>query len=170
MRKALAHAGAWLMATSAAVAMSWFGVHHVLTGTAYDPPRALPISNVQASVAPSPTPTSPAPQTTPTPTPTPKPTLTPSLPASAPVSASASASASADNVHSYSSQGGRVVLSLGSSYATLVSATPNSDWRMQVWNEDEWIRVTFTSSDNAAASTVICTWNGHPPQVQAYDN
>ena len=73
-------------------------------------------------------------------------------------------------MHSYSSQGGRVVLSLGSSYATLVSATPNSDWRMQVWNEDEWIRVTFTSSDNTAASTVICTWNGHPPQVQTYDN
>ncbi|WP_405729800.1 hypothetical protein OG607_29140 [Streptomyces sp. NBC_01537] len=163
MRKGLAHAGAWLMATSAAVAMSWFGVHHVLTGTAYDPPRALPISNVQASLTPSPTVTSSAPQT---PARTPKPTPTRSVAASV----SAYASASADNVHSYSSQGGRVVLSLGSSYATLVSATPNSGWRMQVWKQDEWIRVTFTAGSNTAASTVFCTWNGHPPQVQTYDN
>jgi hypothetical protein len=173
MLKALAHAGAWTMATSAAVAMSWFGVHHVLADTAYDPPRALPISNAELP-APSATP-SPSQSPSHSATPTPKATTAHAAPSVSP-SASASptatytAAGTADNVHSYTTQGGRVVLGLGDSYATLVSATPADGWRMQVWTEDGWIRVTFTSSSGTSASTVYCTWNGHPPQVQTYDN
>jgi hypothetical protein len=72
------------------------------------------------------------------------------------------------NVHSYPVQGGRVTLDLGESSATLVSATPESGWRMQVWKQDEWIRVDFTSADNTTTSSVFCTWNGHPPVVQTY--
>ncbi|MER6910676.1 hypothetical protein ABT354_03235 [Streptomyces sp. NPDC000594] len=35
---------AWTMATGAAVTLSWWGVHSVMSGTAYDRPRAIPIS------------------------------------------------------------------------------------------------------------------------------
>ncbi|WAX79857.1 hypothetical protein [Streptomyces sp. KMM 9044] len=43
MRKGLVHLMAWLLATGAAVTLSWWGVHTVMEGTAYDPPRALPV-------------------------------------------------------------------------------------------------------------------------------
>lgn len=44
MRRGLVHVLAWSLATSAAVTLSWWGVHTVMAGTAYDPPRALPIT------------------------------------------------------------------------------------------------------------------------------
>ncbi|MYR37265.1 hypothetical protein GTX14_11680 [Streptomyces sp. SID4944] len=44
MQRGLVHALAWSLATGAAVTLSWWGVHTVMTGTAYDPPRAVPIS------------------------------------------------------------------------------------------------------------------------------
>lgn len=34
---------AWSLATGAAVTLSWWGVHTVMAGTAYDPPQALPV-------------------------------------------------------------------------------------------------------------------------------
>ncbi|MEU5215819.1 hypothetical protein AB0G79_06420 [Streptomyces sp. NPDC020807] len=43
MRRGLVHALAWSLATGAAVTLSWWGVHSVLSGTVYDPPRALPL-------------------------------------------------------------------------------------------------------------------------------
>ncbi|MFD5745856.1 hypothetical protein [Streptomyces sp. NPDC127033] len=43
MRRGLVHAIAWLLATGAAVTLTWWGVHTVMAGTAYDPPRALPL-------------------------------------------------------------------------------------------------------------------------------
>ncbi|MER8044342.1 hypothetical protein [Streptomyces sp. NPDC094032] len=43
MRRGLVHALAWSLATGGAVTLSWWGVHTVLAGTVYDPPRALPI-------------------------------------------------------------------------------------------------------------------------------
>ncbi|MEF9904081.1 hypothetical protein [Streptomyces sp. P9-A2] len=43
MRRGLVHLLAWLLATGAAVTLSWWGVHTVMAGTAYDPPRALPV-------------------------------------------------------------------------------------------------------------------------------
>ncbi|MGW6391993.1 hypothetical protein ACWFR1_16140 [Streptomyces sp. NPDC055103] len=43
MRRGLVHALAWSLATGAAVTLSWWGVHTVLSGTVYDPPRALPL-------------------------------------------------------------------------------------------------------------------------------
>src|SRR5438093_9815079 len=43
MHRGLIHAAAWSLATGAAVTLSWWGVHTVLAGTAYDPPRAVPI-------------------------------------------------------------------------------------------------------------------------------
>ncbi|MFC9649808.1 hypothetical protein [Streptomyces sp. NPDC056937] len=43
MRMGLVHTLAWSLATGAAVTLSWWGVHSVMAGTAYDPPRALPL-------------------------------------------------------------------------------------------------------------------------------
>src|SRR3954466_11122152 len=44
MRRGLVHVLAWSLATGAAVTLSWWGVHTVMAGTAYDPPRALPVT------------------------------------------------------------------------------------------------------------------------------
>ncbi|WP_231626933.1 hypothetical protein [Streptomyces apocyni] len=46
MRRALTHGAAWACATAAAVTLSWWGVHTVMSGTAYDRPRALPIAGL----------------------------------------------------------------------------------------------------------------------------
>ncbi|ALO08615.1 Putative secreted protein [Streptomyces venezuelae] len=43
MRRGLVHALAWSLATGAAVTLSWWGVHTVLSGTVYDPPLAVPL-------------------------------------------------------------------------------------------------------------------------------
>lgn len=177
MRKGLAHAGAWTLATSAAVALSWFGVHHVLAGTAYDPPRALPISEPVSDKVPAPTqspdggathraagPTATGPART-----APAMPRTPSTaPARPPGSATPATTSSADtsNVHGYTVEGGRVVLDLGETSATLVSATPDSGWEMKVWKQPEWIRVDFVSA--TTTSSLFCTWNGHPPTVDTY--
>ena len=44
MQRGLVHALAWSLATGAAVTLSWWGVRTVMAGTAYDPPRAVPIA------------------------------------------------------------------------------------------------------------------------------
>ncbi|MGC3000566.1 hypothetical protein ACPF8X_19945, partial [Streptomyces sp. G35A] len=49
MRRGLVHVLAWLLATGAAVTLSWWGVHTVMAGTAYDPPRALPVAAADAA-------------------------------------------------------------------------------------------------------------------------
>ncbi|MDX2849638.1 hypothetical protein [Actinacidiphila glaucinigra] len=179
MRKGLAHAGAWTLATSAAVALSWFGVHHVLAGTAYDPPRALPISEPVAEKVPAPT-RSPdgaasdraaGPRAAGGPdggaraTPRTSPSTAPARPRGSATPARTS-SADTGNVHGYTVEGGRVVLDLGETSATLVSATPDSGWEMKVWKQPEWIRVDFVSA--TTTSSLFCTWNGHPPTVDTY--
>ncbi|SHK94345.1 hypothetical protein [Actinacidiphila paucisporea] len=162
VHRGLLHTCVWALTTAAAATLSWFGVHSVLRGTAYDPPRALPVTapavasstHRPRTVAPA-TPARRRPSTRP-----------PSRSASPSPSSSPSTSAPG-HVHGYTMRGGRVVLALGPSTATLVSATPNPGWDMQVWPEDGWLRVTFTSG--GSASTVFCTWNGHPPAVQSYE-
>ncbi|MFD1831762.1 hypothetical protein ACFSJS_19220 [Streptomyces desertarenae] len=44
MRRGLVHAGAWLLASGAAVTLSWFGVRVVVPDTAYEGPAALPLT------------------------------------------------------------------------------------------------------------------------------
>ncbi|WP_347232446.1 hypothetical protein [Streptomyces sp. C] len=68
---------------------------------------------------------------------------------------------------SYSVSGGRVVFDLGATSAGLVSATPEAGWRMQVWKQDFWIRVTFTQGGREVS--VFCTWHDHPPMVETVD-
>ncbi|GAA3125350.1 hypothetical protein GCM10010521_10090 [Streptomyces rameus] len=170
MRRGLVHVLAWLLATGAAVTLSWWGVHTVMAGTAYDPPRALPVTAADAA-EPDPGPASRTPAASPGPSherpalPAPTPTRTParSRPPSPAASASASASVSG-RVRSYDTDGGRAVFDLGPADATLVSATPGTGWSMQVWKTESWIRVEF--SRGADRVSVFCTWHDGPPRVE----
>ncbi|MFJ9706937.1 hypothetical protein [Streptomyces sp. NPDC101234] len=169
MRRGLVHVLAWLLATSAAATLSWWGVHTVMAGTAYDPPRALPITATDdapttqgskplaspTSRPPSPSPSaSPRPSRTPAATPSVTPTTTPS-----PSSATTSG-----QVKAYDTNGGRAVFDLGDTSATLVSATPGTGWSMQVWKTETWIRIEFARSTDRVS--VFCTWHDSAPQVQ----
>ncbi|WP_435603133.1 hypothetical protein [Streptomyces sp. bgisy130] len=182
MQRGLVHVAAWTLATGAAVALSWFGVHTVLSGTAYDAPRALPLTSQVGSSEQQLDGATPRVSSTHRPKPTPSPTRstapddpTPSHPAMPsptgstrprpPSDPPGGATPAADGqVKSYATSGGRVVLDMDSRYAQLVSATPNPGWEMQVWKQVGWLRVDFTSGDGGHTS-VICTWNDHPPTV-----
>jgi hypothetical protein len=67
-------------------------------------------------------------------------------------------------VKGYDTEGGRVVFDLGTSSASLVSATPASGWSMQVWRTETWIRVEFSAG--ADRVTVFCTWHDSAPRVE----
>ncbi|MFI8532959.1 hypothetical protein ACIGMX_22295 [Streptomyces aquilus] len=161
MRRGLVHVLAWSLATGAAVTLSWWGVHTVMAGTAYDPPRALPITVAEATTQdskplasstarPSASPSRSAASRKPSATPTPSKSPSPSPSASG-------------EVKSYDTEGGRAVFSLGKSSATLVSATPAAGWSMQVWKTETWIRVEFASG--ADRVSVFCTWHDSAPRV-----
>ncbi|MGW0813837.1 hypothetical protein ACWD00_11390 [Streptomyces viridiviolaceus] len=172
MRRGLVHVLAWLLATGAAVTLSWWGVHTVMAGTAYDPPRALPITAADVSARES----EPAASSTGRPSPTASPSPTPSrVPREPSPSPSRTATATAPpaprssptvsgRVRSYDTDGGRAVFDLGRSSASLVSATPGAGWSMQVWKTETWIRVEFTSG--ADRVSVFCTWHDGPPRVE----
>ncbi|MFF5971800.1 hypothetical protein ACFY7C_09770 [Streptomyces sp. NPDC012769] len=182
MRRGLVHALAWSLATGAAVTLSWWGVHTVLAGTVYDPPRALPIpsgttaapgsggtvadplassthSARPSSTPPSASPSTARPSTSPSATPSPR-TASPKPATSSP----GSGSGGSGDVKSYGTDGGRVVFDLGPSSAELVSATPGSGWQMQVWKQPTWIRVTFTKDGREIS--VFCVWHDTAPRVQ----
>ncbi|WP_221352667.1 hypothetical protein [Streptomyces beigongshangae] len=186
MRRGLVHVLAWSLATGAAVTLSWWGVHTVMTGTAYDPPRALPItadggggspqgSRPLASSTARP-PESPA-RVTPTPPGSREPSASRSpsaVPSSAPPSPSPSKPAdptpnagASGEVRGYDTEGGRAVFELGTASASLVSATPASGWSMQVWKTERWIRVEFSAG--ADRVSVFCTWHDSAPRVEIND-
>ncbi|MBX9398726.1 hypothetical protein K4749_35380 [Streptomyces sp. TRM72054] len=173
MLRGVVHVLAWSLATGAATTLSWWGVHTVMAGTVYDPPRALPVTAADtATREPEPRSTAastrrPEPSRSPSPSPPRKPT--PSADASNGANTGASpaptASASASGqVKSYATDGGRVVFDLGESSATLVSATPDAGWSMQVWKTETWIRVEFAAG--AERVSVFCTWHDGPPRVE----
>lgn len=181
MRRGLVHVLAWLLATGAAVTLSWWGVSTVMEGTAYDPPRALPIAAADAATGqskpvssstrrPSGTASSkdagetrkpsakPGRASSPEPDPKPSRTTTP------PSSPSPTAPAASGRVKGYDTKGGRAVFDLGETSASLVSATPGAGWSMQVWKTETWIRVEFSSG--ADRVSVFCTWHDGPPRVE----
>ncbi|WP_086723808.1 hypothetical protein [Streptomyces carpinensis] len=171
MHRGLVHVLAWSLATSAAVTLSWWGVHTVMAGTAYDPPRALPITAAGASTHDS----TPLASSTHRPAPSKSPSRRPSEPSRTPAAPDASRSAPASSptgpsptvsghIKSYDTAGGRAVFDLGTASATLVSATPGTGWSMQVWKTSAWIRVEFTSGTDRVS--VICTWHDGPPHVE----
>ncbi|GAA2957518.1 hypothetical protein GCM10010446_48370 [Streptomyces enissocaesilis] len=185
---------AWSLATGAAVTLSWWGVHTVMAGTAYDPPQALPIptgppargATARSGESPSsslPTrrsedagkatgrpersaspPATAADRSTPPPSRTPSGSAGPSGAGSPSPSPSRPSTASESQVKSYTTEGGRVTFDLGKTSAKLVSATPATGWSMQVWKDPSWIRVEFTAG--AAAVSVFCTWHDHEPTVE----
>ncbi|WP_327367573.1 hypothetical protein [Streptomyces sp. NBC_01217] len=183
MQRGLVHALAWSLATGAAVTLSWWGVHTVMAGTAYDPPRAVPISagargdqgpsdglssstrRPEPTPPPSPSATAPPPPTTPKPSASTPPSRQPSRTPQNNSPSPAGSTPRQGTVKSYGTDGGRVVFELGKDWAKLVSATPAPDWSMQVWTNSTWIRVNF-SQDNGTTVSVFCTWNDHPPQVE----
>ncbi|MDQ0796232.1 hypothetical protein [Streptomyces sp. B1I3] len=186
MQRGFVHATAWLLATGAAVTLSWWGVHTVMSGTAYDPPRAVPVSVGAGSVdgvratdapvsssthsalpSPSPSVTASRAGTSPSPRPSRRPSSRPPSESAGPAGSPAPAAGSGE-VKSYPTRGGRVVLELTDDAAKLVSATPEQGWSMQVWTTGQWIRVDFGDGAGATVS-VFCTWNGHPPTVQVVD-
>ncbi|KOG36118.1 hypothetical protein [Streptomyces resistomycificus] len=170
MRRGLVHVLAWMLATGAAATLSWWGVHTVMEGTAYDPPRALPVTTADAttqeskplasstareSLSPRPVSPSPSPDDR-----SPKPASgTPARTSDPSPSPSASG-----QVKSYDTDGGRAVFDLGETSATLVSATPGTGWSMQVWKTESWIRVEFASGTDRVS--VFCTWHDGPPRVE----
>lgn len=187
MRRGLVQCLAWVLATGAAVTLSWYGVRTVLTGTAYEPPRALPIadgpqsatgtwsSSTHRAKPPSPSATSTSPSSSPSrpaadtgtegdaatgsgpATRGPRPTPTPSRP-------DAARPEESGEVRGYPVKGGRAVFEIHAASADLVSATPDSGWQMRVWKQSEWIRVDFVSG--ADTTTIFCTWHDGPPQVR----
>ncbi|POX56093.1 hypothetical protein C3489_06570 [Streptomyces sp. Ru71] len=175
MRRGLVHVLAWSLATGAAVTLSWWGVHTVMAGTAYDPPRALPITAARATTQESRPRVSSTARTVPPSPPASRPAPSSSAPSSSPgrrasgsprtPAASASPSAgSSGRIRSYDSDGGRVVFDIGSASASLVSATPKAGWSMQWWKTESWIRVEFSSG--ADRVSVFCTWHDGPPRVE----
>ncbi|MFH8494329.1 hypothetical protein [Streptomyces coeruleorubidus] len=176
MRRGLVHVLAWLLATGAAVTLSWWGVHTVMAGTAYDPPRALPIKAADATAKEPNPPATPsertpppkrrtpsAPPRTDEPASPPPPSPTPTKPPS-PSPASTTTVTVTGQVKSYDTDGGRAVFDLGRTSASLVSATPGAGWSMQVWKTESWIRVEFSSG--ADRVSVFCTWHDGPPRVE----
>ncbi len=183
MRNGLVQLGAWAAATGAAVALSWFGVHAVLTGAAFEQPTALPLPSPASADGARPTPTPSAappqsagrpeptapPSTGPASAPTPRTTSPATAAAAAPTAATtaphrpAPATSTTSSVRSYLVPGGKVALDLGPDRASLVTAAPDSGWQMQVWDGPQWIRVDFTKDNQA--NSVFVYWNGHPPVV-----
>ncbi|MFC5143330.1 hypothetical protein [Streptomyces aureoversilis] len=185
VRRGIMQALAWMLATAAAMAVSWYGVRTVLAGTAYEPPRALPISGTAAPAIgePASSARTPGPPPSPSPSGTASPSgkqLPPAAPdTSAPGSEAGSGSGSAQSpqaqprpgageVKSYPVRGGQAVFDLGEKSAALVSATPEEGWQMRVWKQSAWIRVDFMAGTKT--TSVFVTWNGHPPRVQTVEN
>ncbi|MFG2266810.1 hypothetical protein [Streptomyces sp. NPDC048720] len=169
MRRGLVHVLAWLLATGAAVTLSWWGVHTVMAGTAYDPPRALPITAADTTAqgskpVGSPTARPPRSQSPSAEPPAPTPSRAPSSRAAAPSPSASAGPTAAGRVKAYDTDGGRAVFDLGKADATLVSATPGTGWSMQVWKTESWIRVEF--SRDADRVSVFCTWHDGPPRVE----
>jgi hypothetical protein len=159
---------AWLAATAVAVGVSWLGVRTVVHDAVVTPPEiAVPASPLPSGTPP---PTPPATSVLPSPTTTVRPiTTTPTATSTTvPTTKSVAPTTVNANVHSYSVQGGQVVLSLSPTSATLVSATPSDGYSVQVWQETGWLRVDFSSS--GGTSSLFATWNGHPPSVQTYES
>jgi hypothetical protein len=59
--------------------------------------------------------------------------------------------------------GGQVTLVLTHGSARLATAVPDAGWSVQTWSAKGWLRVDFSSGVNV--SSLIASWNGHPPSV-----
>lgn len=171
MARALAALAAWLGGTAAAVCLAWFGAGLVVRNTTASPADpAVPVTGI-APPARSSGPVRPGPVRSrarlrppssahrrPTPSSSPSQSQSPSP------SPSASASVSPSGIpHSYTLAGGQVTLLLTGRSARLVTAVPDAGFAVQRWSAPGWLRVDFTSGSRV--SSLIVSWNGHPPSV-----
>jgi hypothetical protein len=158
MGRVLAGLAAWLGGTAAAVCLAWFGAGLVVRNTTTS--AADPVVSV-TSIAPSASSAGPA-SATPRP-PSPTATPRPSAPAAGSPSKPAAAPSPAGTPRSYTLAGGRVTLLLTRDSARLVTAVPDAGFAVQTWSASGWLRVDFSSGPQV--SSLIASWNGHPPSV-----
>jgi hypothetical protein len=143
MVRVLTGVAAWLAGTALAVGLAWFGAGLVVRNTGMTPSPAA----ISAGPLPS---SAPAPARPPA--------------SAAPSSAAPVATAPAGStLRGYTLTGGRVTLQLTSNSAKLVSAVPDDGYSVQTWSGSGWLRVDFSSGPQV--SSLIASWNGHPPSV-----
>lgn len=173
VRMGLVRAGAWAAATAAAVSVSWLGVHRVLGDTSYEQPRMLAAAPVTSASSEPPLPAAIA-----TPTQRPSPSSTPApgrtgtgrthsaAPTTAPDPGASDQAAANGQIQGYNRPGGRIVVDMGPSSATVVTAVALPGWEVQQWTGDDWLRVDFMQGK--LDSIFYVTWNGHAPSVQTW--
>ena len=59
--------------------------------------------------------------------------------------------------------GGQVTLLPPRNSARLVTAVPEAGFAVRTWSGPGWLRVDFSSGPQV--SSLIASWNGHPPSV-----
>ena len=158
--------------------MSWFGVHRVLRDGSYEQPSALVAvaDPSTASPAPPPLPTSigsavtspsPSPSTAPVPSRSATRSRTPVASATPSADPTPSPSATTGQIQTFTRPGGRIVIDMGATSASIVSVTPDAGWSWHQWVTDTWLRVDFQQDSGAGTDSIFyVTWNGHPPLVQ----
>jgi cytoskeletal protein RodZ len=179
MRTGWLRPAGWSLATAAIIGLSGYGVHTVLSGpgaAAAAAPAPAPVLPAARATAPVPTPSAPAsalatPSAAPSASPTPPRAPAPTTPApvTAPVRSAPPTPSAPDGGtgrRTYTVTGGTVVLDVGADSAALVSQTPRPGWSVRVVQGDGFLRVDFTSGNRGSA--VLCSWHGHPPQVQTF--
>ncbi|MFD8613004.1 hypothetical protein [Streptomyces sp. NPDC059631] len=196
MLRGFVHVLAWSLATSAAVTLSWWGVHTVLAGTAYDPPRALPITAGDADARESPPPASAtrrpsserpsAPPAAPSRTPSPP---APSVSRSAPPADTGGASAASPDAPGTSGSSGGTGgsgASGGSGGSGTVKGYDTEGGRVVFdldtasaslvsatpgtgWSMQVWKTASWVRVEFTSGEdrvSVICSWHDGPPRVE----
>ena len=166
MARVLTAIAAWLGGTAAAVCLAWFGAGLVVRNTTTDGAApAVPVTSIAppaSSTSPaSVSPRRPSPSPSNTPRPSARPSATPSASPSKP--AATPSKPPAGTPRSYTLAGGQVTLLLTGHSARLVTAVPSGGFTVQTWSARGWLRVDFSSG--ARVSSLIASWNGHPPSV-----
>lgn len=162
MVRVLTGLAAWLAGSALAVSLAWFGAGMVVRNTGMTP--SVPVISAGPTA-----PSSSAPPSSSTPVSPHQTAKAASAPASAAPRSSASPISSATTgagdgtVHGYTLTGGRVTLLVRSDSAQLVTAVPTSGYSVQTWSGPGWLRVDFSSGPQV--SSLIASWNGHPPSI-----
>ncbi|MER5564053.1 hypothetical protein ABT071_36325 [Streptomyces sp. NPDC002506] len=172
MWKSIGQALLWVAVAAGATGLAWWGVASALSaGDALVRPLALPSAGRPPASGPVQAPSS-RPGRQPEPggppagiRPSPPGTNAPATPDPPPTPPPSPLTTRRGERHQLA--GGEVRIAADHRSATLVSAVPADDWRVQTWAQQGWLRVTFTRGSEA--STLFCTWNGHPPSVQIDD-
>lgn len=187
VRRVSAYGAAWLAATAAGIALSWFGLRDVVNQAALGPVNPIaPNHSPVTLVPPTSTPPEPSPLGSPPTTTTTQRSRTstgeaaPSTPGGPTTSSAAATSRSTPsgtappgttqpstaptNVRYFDVTGGRTAIAFDENSAGLVSATPEPGYRVRTWNNTGWLRVRFTNGEQA--TSVIVTWHTGPPTVR----